>query len=203
MNHCKVRSKLFRLLLQQSGNRRVNWDNYTCAWWNHSLSCYTYSWFRYISLITSPIWFRIAAELFRDSIGTGEEYHGRSFLSPGEISSNFLSANEVPSRMSSNKFINISNHTRKSNSPMRINEKMLRLSEMGSFVAVSRGETCYFYMGLSNLLFRKAILNRLSPAHVSRRQMFGASCWALTPCLPPTLYVDLGSSVAVVGFIFK
>lgn len=95
------------------------------------------------------------------------------------------------------------NHTRTLKSAMRINNEMVPPSEMGFNVAVPRRSTCCFLKLVSLSLFENALLTRLRPALLWRRQMFGSSCCALTSVLTASLYVDFGRRIKVVGSTCK
>lgn len=124
----------------------------------------------------SPVCCYTAAEQLRDSTSTGEESYGTTFILLGKIPRIYLSKNGVSSRISTAKFSIISNTTRTLKSPMRMNKKMVPLSEIGFFLAVCRHGNCCFLILESHSRFRKALLARLSLAPVSKRQMPGSSC---------------------------
>lgn len=119
--------------------------------------------------------------LIAGSCGIGDEFHDTTFLWLGNVPCIYLSKNKVPWRTSTSIFSTRSNQTWTSKSPIRTKRRIFLSSEMCSLVAEHRRGSWRMLVFEIHSIFRKDLMKRLSPAHVSGRHVYGSSCWAFIP----------------------
>lgn len=125
----------------------------------------------------SPLWCCTAAELLRNRIDTSEAYHGTTFNLQGKNPHIYLSINEALNRFqrpSSQLFQITLKHI--SHQCVLITRWYHRAKCF--FLWQRAGVAAAFFMLVIHSLYRKALLSRLSPLPVSRRQLCAWGCWA-------------------------